>query len=69
MAQNIKVIHVHFLTSHKNSYFGSVKAIFRHFSEADIGCTEKYLSHILKGDGSHHLTSRALILRSHLIRG
>lgn len=69
MKQGIKVIHVHFLTSHKNSYFGSVSAIFRHFSESDIGCSEKYLSHVLKDDGSHHITSRALIVRSRLIRG
>ena len=63
-----KVIHVHFLATHKNFYFGSVAAIFKMFKENDIGCTKNYLSHTLTEDGNHHLTDKALIVRSRLIR-
>ena len=31
-----KIIHVHFLVSHKNYYFGSVTAMFKMFTEKDI---------------------------------
>jgi len=62
-----KIIHVHFIHGHKNYYFGSVSAVFRKFSEKDLGCTEKYLGHILTEDGMHHITQKALIIRSRLI--
>ena len=35
--KSCKIIHVHFLTTHKNFYFGSVAAIFKKFSEEEIG--------------------------------
>lgn len=62
-----KVIHVHFISSHKNYYFGSVSALFRKFSEADLDCSEAYLGHLLTEDGMHHITSKVLIIRSRLI--
>lgn len=63
-----KIIHVHFITSHKNFYFGSVLAIYKKFTEAEIGCSYNYLSHILTEDGNHHLTDKVLIVRARLIR-
>ena len=66
--KTVKVIHIHFLTSHKNYYFGSVRGIFKKFSEAEIGCTENYLSHRLNADGKTHITAHVLAIRSHLIR-
>lgn len=68
MSQQIKIIHVHFLVSHKNYYFGSVTAIFKRFTEKEIGCTEKYLRHQLTDNGNHHITKRTLVIRSVLLR-
>lgn len=62
-----KVIHVHFIQGRRNYYFGGVAAVFRKFSEKDLGCSEKYLSHILTKDGMHHITPKVLIVRSRLI--
>ena len=64
----IKVIHVHFIHSKKNYYFGSVSAIFDKFSEEDVGCTLEYLRHVLVSDGSKHLNSRCYFQRSCLIQ-
>ena len=63
-----KIIHVHFLVSHKNFYFGSVTAIFKMFSEKDIGYSEEYIRHTLVEDGNHLLSNKVLIIRSRLIR-
>ena len=62
-----KIVHVHMLSSHKNFYFSSVHALFRHMTPEEIGCTEEYLRHVLTKDGNHHLTKTALIIRSRLI--
>ena len=45
--KSCKIIHVHFLTTHKNFYFGSVAAIFKKFSEEEIGYSKEYISHAL----------------------
>ena len=66
--KNIKVIHVHFLHGRKNFYFGSISAIFKKFTEKELGCTESYLLHVLTDDGSSHITSEACFIRSHLIK-
>lgn len=66
--RQVKIIHIHFLVSHKNYYFGSVSAVFKKFSEKDIGCSETYLRHQLTGAGNHHLTKRVLVIRSVLQR-
>ena len=62
-----KVIHVHFIHGHKNYYFGSVSALFRKFSEKELGCTEASLRHILSGDGNAHITHQAIFFRSRLL--
>lgn len=62
-----KVIHVHFIHGHKNYYFGSVSALFRKFSEKELGCTEASLRHILSGDGNAHITHQAVFFRSRLL--
>ena len=62
-----KVIHVHFIHGHKNYYFGSVSALFRKFSEKELGCTAASLRHILTKDGNHHITSLAVFIRSRLL--
>lgn len=67
-SKGIKIVHVHFLVSHKNFYFGSVAAIFKKFSEKDIGYSEEYIRHALVEDGNHLLSSKVLIIRSRLIR-
>ena len=41
--KSCKIIHVHFLTTHKNFYFGSVAAIFKKFSEEEIGYSKEYI--------------------------
>ena len=64
----IKVIHVHFIHSRKNFYFGSVSAIFEKFSEREVGCTLEYLRHVLVADGSKHISDRCFFQRSHLIQ-
>lgn len=68
MRKGIKIIHVHFLVSHKNYYFGSVRAVFKKFSEETIGCNESYLRRQLTEDGNKHLTKKVLVIRSSLIR-
>ena len=62
-----KVIHVHFIHGHKNYYLGSVSALFRKFSEKELGCTEASLRHILSQDGNHHITRQAIFIRSRLL--
>lgn len=62
-----KIIHVHFLASHKNYYFGSVSAVYKMFTDQDLGINESYLRHILTEDGNHHLTDKVLIIRSKLL--
>ena len=62
-----KIIHVHFLANHKNYYFGSVSAVYKMFTASDLGVCETYLRHILKEDGTHHLTDKVLIVRSRLL--
>ena len=64
----IKVIHVHFLHGHKNYYFGSVYAIFKKFSEKEIGVSREYLRHQLINDGNHYINEKVLIIRSRLLR-
>ena len=66
--KNEKVIHVHFYAGHRNYYFGSVSALFRMFSEEDIGYSEEYVRHTLTEDGNHMLSGKVLIVRSRLIR-
>ena len=61
--KSCKIIHVHFLTTHKNFYFGSVAAIFKKFSEEEIGYSKEYISHALVED-----SKKVLIIRSRLIR-
>lgn len=63
-----KVLHVHFMASHKNYYFGSVSAIFKEFTTEEIGCSAAYLQHLLTEDGNHYLNGKVLIVRSHLRR-
>lgn len=65
--KNEKIVHVHFITTHRNYYFGSVTAIFKKFDRQTIGCSESYLRHILTKDGNHYLTKNVLIVRSRLI--
>ena len=64
----IKVIHVHFLHGHKNYYFGSVAAIFKKFSEKEIGVSQEYLRHQLLQDGNHYINDSVIIIRSRLLR-
>lgn len=64
----IKVIHVHFIHGHKNYYFGSVAAIFKKFTEMDIGVSHEYLRHQLVYDGNHYINEKVVIIRSRLIR-
>lgn len=66
--KQIKVVHIHFLASHKNYYFGSVKAVFKRFTQKEIGCSESYLRHQLTSPGNHHLTKKVLIIRAVLER-
>jgi len=66
--KQIKIIHVYFLSSRKNHYFGSVRAVFSVFSEEELGCSYNYLRHILSYDGSCHLSSKAYFHRSTLIQ-
>ena len=46
-----KVIHVYFISSHTNYYFGSIAALFKNFTAAELGCTRETLAHILTYDG------------------
>lgn len=61
-----KVVHVHFLATHKNFYYGSVKSIYKDFTSKDIGCTEDYLRHQINEDGTNYLNQKVLVTRSHL---
>ena len=38
-----KVIHVYFISSHTNYYFGSIAALFKNFTAAELGCTRETL--------------------------
>lgn len=64
----IKVIHVHLFNGKKNYYFGSVTAIYKKLTAEEIGCTERYLQQVLYADGTKYLSSKALVIRSTLIR-
>ena len=64
----IKVVHVHFLHGRKNYYFGSVRAIYKKFSEDELGVSESYVRHQLNNDGSLYLNDKVFILRSRLLR-
>ena len=64
----IKVVHVHFLHGHKNYYFGSVAAIFKKFSEKEIGAGYEHVRHQLLFDGNHYINDNVVIIRSRLIR-
>lgn len=66
--RQIKVIHVHLLCSHKNFYFGSISSMFKTLTSDEVGCDDDYLRHVLRHAGNHHLTTKALIIRSVLIR-
>ena len=68
MARPIKIVHVHFLSGHKNFYFGSVKAIYKKFSPEEIGCSEIYLRHQLTEKGNHFINGKVLVIRSALLR-
>ena len=68
MSKTVKIIHVHFISGHRNYYFGSVRAIYKMFSPEELGCSEIYLRHQLTQTGNHFLNDRVLIIRSTLIR-
>ena len=59
----VKVVHVHFITKHKNYYFSSVRAVYKKFSSSDIGCSEEYLRHKLTYDGACYVNSIVLVIR------
>lgn len=62
-----KVIHVYFISSKTNYYFGSIAALFKNFTAAELGCTRETLAHILTYDGCHHITRKARFIRKRLI--
>ena len=66
--QVTKIVHVHFIHRHKNFYFGSVAAIYKRFSEKDIGVGQEYLRHQLLHDGNHYINDKVIIIRSRLLR-
>ena len=66
--QATKVVHVHFIHGRANYYFGSVRAVFKKFSEEEIGCCEGHLRAVLSSDASKYLNDKVLIIRSHLLR-
>lgn len=68
LSKGIKIVHVHFLHGHKNYYFGSVSAIFRKFSESDIGISEIRLRHLLTDDGNHYINKNVIVIRARLLR-
>lgn len=68
LSKGIKIVHVHFLHEHKNYYFGSVSAIFRKFSESDIGISEIRLRHLLTDDGNHYINKNVIVIRARLLR-
>lgn len=61
----VKVIHVHFIHGHANHYFGSVSAIFRRFSEEQMGCNRNYLCHYL-AQHSAYLNSDVMVIKGYL---
>ena len=63
-----KVIWVHLFEGRRNYFFGSITAIFEELTEEQIGVTESYLRHVGLREGAKHLTSRAMIMQSHLRR-
>ena len=63
-----KVIMVHLLWEKKNYFFGSISAIYDVLTEEQVGITKSSLLHVGLHDGSSHVTRRALIVQSHLIR-
>ena len=67
MENNRKIIHVHFLATHKNYYFGSVAAIYKHLEQKDLGVGEIYLRHQLKGEDSVFLNKKVMVVRSTLL--
>lgn len=42
MSRTVKIIHVHFMSGHRNYYFGSVRAIYKKFTPEEVGCSEIY---------------------------
>lgn len=68
MKQNLrKVIHVHFILTKKNFYFGSIAAIYKYFSPEELGCTKETLAHRLTHDDSHYITGKVLFIRKRLL--
>lgn len=67
-AKGIKVVHVHFLKGHKNYYFGSVTAIYRKFTQKEMGVSEIHLRHQLTDDGNHYINKKVIVIRSRLLR-
>ena len=67
-SRRIKVIHVHFIHGRKNYYFGSVSAIYRKFTDRDIGIGESSLRHCLSADGNHYINDEVVVIRSRLLR-
>ena len=65
--QQRKIVHVHFLHGHKNYYFSSVSAVFRKFSEKELGVSETYIRHQLSSDGNHYINKKVIIIRSRLL--
>ena len=63
-----KVIWVHLIWEKKDYFFGSISAIYDVLTEEQIGITKSSLLHAGMRDGSSHLTKRALIKQSRLIR-
>lgn len=68
MSKTVKIIHVHFISGHRNYYFGSVRAIYKIFSPEELGCSEIYLRHQLTLRGNHFLNDKVLVIRSSLLR-
>ena len=63
-----KVIWVHLFEGRKNYFFGSITAIYEELTEEQIGVAGSYLRHVGLKEGAKHLTSRAMIMQSHLRR-
>lgn len=63
-----KVILVHLIYEKRNYFFGSISAIYDVLTEEQVGITKNSLLHAGLHDGSSHVTQRALIVQSHLIR-
>ena len=63
-----KVVWVHLIWEKKDYFFGSISAIFDVLTEEQVGITKTSLLHAGMRDGSSHLTKRALIKQSRIIR-